>query len=65
MSKVINFMEFKNKRQKSPEFKVELSKKKAKEIQDSLKKINDLMKEIKEDARRQIEALNNKSKKDV
>lgn len=65
MSNIISFSDFKKKRQKDPDFKVELNKKKVKDLQDSLKRINDLMKEIKTDARRQIDALDNKGKKDV
>jgi hypothetical protein len=65
MSNIISFSDFKKKRQKDPDFKVELNKKKVKDIQESLKRINDLMREIKADARHQIDALDNKGKKDV
>lgn len=65
MSNIISFSDFKNKRQKDPDFKIELNKKKVKDIQESLRRINDLMREIKADARRQIDALDNKGKKDV
>lgn len=65
MSNIISFSDFKKKRQKDSKFKVDLNKKKVKDIQESLRKINDLMREIKSDARRQIDALDNKDKKDV
>lgn len=65
MSNIISFSDFKNKRQKDPDFKIELNKKKVKDIQESLRRINDLMREIKANARRQIDALDNKGKKDV
>jgi len=65
MSNIISFSDFKNKRQKDPDFKIELNKKKVKDIQESLRRINDLMREIKADARRQIDALDNKGKKHV
>lgn len=65
MSNIISFSDFKKRRQKNPDFKVELNKKKVKDIQESLRKINDLMKEIKADARRQIDALESQGKKDV
>jgi hypothetical protein len=65
MSNIISFSDFKKKRQKDPDFKVELNKKKVKDIQESLRRINDLMREIKADARHQIDALDNKGKKDV
>jgi signal transduction histidine kinase len=65
MSNIVSFSDFKKKRQKDPDFKVELNKKKVKDIQESLRRINDLMREIKADARRQIDALDNKGKKDV
>ena len=65
MSNIINFSDFKKKRQKNPDFKAELNKKKVKDLQESLQRINTLMSEIKADARRQIDALNNKGKKDV
>ena len=65
MSNIVSFSDFKKKRQKDPDFKVELNKKKVKDIQESLRRINDLMREIKADARHQIDALDNKGKKDV
>ena len=65
MNNVVSFAEFKNKRQKDPDFKAELNKKKVKDLQDSLQRINDLMRDIKADARRQIDALSSKGEKDA
>lgn len=63
MNNIVSFADFKKRRQKDPDFKVELNKKKVKNLQESLKRINDLMKEIKADAQRQIDALDSKGRK--
>lgn len=65
MNNIVSFADFKNKRRKDPDFKAELNKKKVKDLQESLRRINTLMSEIKADARRQIDALSSRGEKDA